>query len=65
MFNSIRGPYLTPEIQARSSAKRKQRLADIQMHREVKPIRQLLIDMPVRWSSTYVMTLHAEEMRDV
>lgn len=35
------------------------------MRREVKHVRQLQIDMPVRWSSTYVMTTRAEEMRDV
>lgn len=35
------------------------------MRQEVKPIRQLLFDMPVRWSSTYVMTTCAEEMQDV
>jgi len=35
------------------------------MRQEVKPICQLLFDMPVRWSSTYVMTTCAEEMQDV
>jgi len=56
---------LTPEIQARSSAKRKQCFADIQTRMEVKRVRQLQIDMPVRWSSTFVMTTRAEAMRDV
>jgi len=35
------------------------------MRRGVKPVHQLLLDMPVRWSSTYVMTIQAEEMHDV
>lgn len=35
------------------------------MRQEVKPVRNLLLDMPVRWSSTYIMTTRAEEMRDI
>jgi hypothetical protein len=31
----------------------------------MKPIRQLLIDMPVRWSSTYFMTSRTESMSGV
>ncbi|KAN0113673.1 hypothetical protein V8E52_007472 [Russula decolorans] len=45
-----------------SSAKRKQLFADLQHHRNMKPIHQLLIDMPVRWSSTYIMTSRTESM---
>lgn len=58
-------PSLTTHIQARSSAKRKQRFADLQKHANIMRIRQLLVDMPVRWSSTYVMTSRAESMSDV
>ncbi|KAN0105734.1 hypothetical protein V8E52_010746 [Russula decolorans] len=47
---------------ARSSAKRKQLFADLQRHRNMKPICQLLINMPVRWSSTYIMTSQTESM---
>jgi hypothetical protein len=31
----------------------------------MKPVRQLLIDMPVRWSSTYIMTSRTESMGGV
>ena len=51
--------------QARSSAKRKQMFADIQSRGGVAKPLQLLIDMPVRWSSTYVMTSRAEATRSV
>jgi len=52
-------------VKARSSAKRKQLLADLQRRANMKPIRQLLIDMPVRWSSTYIMTSRTESMRSI
>ena len=52
-------------IKAHSFAKRKQLFADIQTHREMKPVRQLLIDMPVHWSSTYVITSCVESMSEV
>jgi len=65
VFRPICSQYLTLEIQACLSAKRKQCFADIQTHSKVKPVRQLLIDMPVRWSSIYIMTLRGEEMCDI
>ena len=53
------------DSQARSSTKRKQIFIDIQKQGGAKKIYQLLLDMPVRWSSTYVMTSRAEVMRTV
>ena len=53
------------ENQACSSAKRKQLFADIQKRGGVTTPLQLLLDMPVRWSSTYVMTSRAELNRKV
>ncbi|KAH9159955.1 hypothetical protein EDB89DRAFT_2172978 [Lactarius sanguifluus] len=52
-------------VKAHSSAKRKQLFADLQLHANMKPIHQLLVDMPVCWSSTYIMTSRAESMGDV
>lgn len=46
----------TAHDQARSFAKCKQLFADLQKREGVKVVHQLLIDMPVCWSSTYVMT---------
>lgn len=56
-------------IQARSSAQRKQLFADIQ-RRPPNPcpepkVTQLLLDMPIRWSSTYVMIDRAEKKKKV
>lgn len=50
--------------QERSSAPRKQLFKDIQTRDGTDP-RQLLLDMPVRWSSTYVMLDRAEAQRKV
>jgi hypothetical protein len=58
-------PSLTKCIQAHSSAKWKQLFADLQCCVNMKPIRQLLIDMPVHWSSTYIMTSRIESMGGV
>ncbi|KZT01119.1 uncharacterized protein LAESUDRAFT_764043 [Laetiporus sulphureus 93-53] len=51
-------------VKEHSSAKRKQLFKDIQFHKKVKILRQLLLDMPVRWSSTYVMLECSEELRE-
>ena len=51
-------------LQERSSAQRKQLFKDIQTRDNTKP-RQLLLDMPVRWSSTFVMLERAEAQRKV
>ncbi|KAG6882055.1 hypothetical protein C0992_012881, partial [Termitomyces sp. T32_za158] len=47
----------------RSSAKRKQLFLDLQRKVNQRP-RQLLGDMPVRWSSTYVMLDRAETLKE-
>jgi hypothetical protein len=52
-------------VKERSSAQRKQLFKDIQS-RPPNPspvVSQLLLDMPVRWSSTYVMLDRAEKKR--
>jgi hypothetical protein len=57
-------------LQERSSAKRKELFHVIQLREREdcppskKPL-QLLLDMPIRWSSTYVMLEHAEKLKDV
>jgi hypothetical protein len=50
--------------QARSSSQRKQLLKSVQERLDIRP-RQLLLDMKVRWSSTYVMLIRAESQRKV
>jgi hypothetical protein len=50
--------------QARSSAKRKERLLKIQK-RSGSNVLMLLLDMKVRWSSTYVMLKRANTLKDV
>ncbi|KAF8240617.1 hypothetical protein L208DRAFT_1514732, partial [Tricholoma matsutake] len=50
-------------VKACSSAKHKQCFADIQTRGGLKTTHQLLLDMAVRWSSTYVMTSRAEAKR--
>jgi hypothetical protein len=52
-------------FQERSSAKRKQMFKDIQQRDGVELPKQLLLDMPVQWSSTYVMLDRAEKLRKV
>ncbi|KAL1949584.1 hypothetical protein VTO73DRAFT_8465 [Trametes versicolor] len=51
-------------VKARSSSKRKQLFLDIQKQAGEAHPRQLLMDMPVRWSSTYVMLHRASELKD-
>ncbi|KAJ3828572.1 hypothetical protein F5880DRAFT_1472165, partial [Lentinula raphanica] len=46
----------------RSSPKRKQMLKEIQVRANVRPL-QLLIDMVVRWSSTYLMLCRANTLK--
>jgi hypothetical protein len=55
----------TDTSQERSSAKRKQMFKDIQQRDGVASPKQLLLDMPVRWSSTYVMLDRAENLQKV
>ena len=50
--------------QARSSAKRKERLLKIQKRSGGNAL-MLLLDMKVRWSSTYVMLKRANTLKDV
>lgn len=50
---------------ARSSAKRKERLKNIQLRAGKKSTLTLLLDMKVRWSSTYNMLRRALELREV
>ena len=50
--------------QARSSSQRKQLFKTIQERINIRPC-QLLLDMKVRWSSTYVMLTRAESRRQV
>jgi hypothetical protein len=57
-------------IQERSSAKRKQLFWMIQQqdkpgHLPRQHPLQLVLDMPVRWSSTYLMLDRAEKLKDV
>ena len=47
-------------VKERSSAKRKELYRTIQMKAGVSSPTQLLIDMKVRWSSTYIMLNRAE-----
>ena len=46
-------------MKARSSAQRKEAFKTIQSRRKERPL-QLLLDMKVRWSSTFVMLTRAE-----
>ena len=47
-----------------SSAQRKEAFKSIQYHHKEHPL-QLLLDMKVRWSSTFVMLTHVESQRQV
>ena len=49
---------------AHSSAQRKEAFNSIQYRRKERPL-QLLLDMKVRWSSTFVMLTRAESRRQV
>jgi hypothetical protein len=48
-------------VKARSSAQRKELFRIVQIRKEIKPV-QLLLDMKIRWSLTYIM-LHRAESR--
>ena len=48
----------------RSSAQRKEAFKSIQYRRKERPL-QLLLDMKVRWSPTFVMLTHVESQRQV
>ena len=50
--------------QERSSSKRKEMWKTIQIKANIKAV-QLIIDMKVRWSSTYFMLDRAEKRKDV
>jgi hypothetical protein len=63
-------PFITPCIiliyrQERSSAKRKELYKNIQLKANVATPTQLLLDMKVRWSSTFVMINRAETSKKV
>ncbi|KAF9544163.1 hypothetical protein CPC08DRAFT_417880 [Agrocybe pediades] len=49
-------------VKARSSSQRKELFKQVQLRHEVK-ILNLLLDMKVRWSSTYIMLHRAESRR--
>ena len=51
-------------LKAHSSAQRKEAFKSIQYRRKERP-QQLLLDMKVRWSSTFVMLTRAESRRQV
>ena len=55
---------LTSEMQARSSSQRKALFRSIQVRNDIPPV-NLLLDMKVRWSSTYVMLHRASSRRQV
>jgi hypothetical protein len=57
--------YKLNKSQERSSVKRKELYKTVQVKAGVLPPIQLLIDMKVRWSSTYVMVNRAEGSRKV
>lgn len=51
--------------QERSSSKRKEMWRIIQIKADNGPVLQLILDMKVRWSSTYLMLDRAEKKKDV
>ena len=51
-------------LQARSSSQRKELFKDIQMEKSLSPV-QLLLDMKVRWGSTYIMLHRADTRKEV
>ena len=55
---------LTSEMQARSSSQRKALFRSIQVRNDIPPV-NLLLDMKVQWSSTYVMLHRASSRRQV
>jgi hypothetical protein len=52
-------------FQQRSSAKRKEMFKAIQAEASIARPKQLILDMKVRWSSTYLMLYRAERTRKV
>lgn len=52
-------------LQERSSAKRKELYKNVQTKAGLSRPTQLLIDMKVRWSSTFIMLNRAETHKDV
>ena len=51
--------------QERSSSKRKEIWKTVQIKANIQRPVQLIIDMKVRWSSTYLMLNRAEQKKDV
>jgi hypothetical protein len=51
-------------VKARSSSQRKELFQSIQVENKIKPL-QLLLDMKVRWGSTYVMLTRAQLRKKV
>ncbi len=51
--------------QACSSSQCKELIKVIQIRRGITSTRQLLLDMKIRWGSTYVMLTRAESMKNV
>lgn len=51
-------------VKARSSSQRKELFQSVQIENMVKPL-QLLLDMKVRWGSTYVMLTQAQSRKEV
>jgi hypothetical protein len=56
---------LNGQTKERSSAKRKDLYKQVQVKAGVSTPTQLLLDMKVRWSSTYVMVNRAESSKEV
>jgi len=52
-------------VKERSSSKRKELFRSIQRQANINPPKQLLIDMPVCWSSTYMMLDRAEKHKQL
>lgn len=56
---------LTMVVQERSSAKRKELFRTVQINIKYDSVLQLMLDMKVRWSSTFLMVNRAEKRREV
>ena len=52
-------------MQERSSSQRKQHFKDIQIRDGVTIPKQLILDMKIRWGSTYAMLNRAEKLKKV
>ena len=59
-----RSSYLTAQRQQRSSAKRTEKFKDLQRAENVVTALVLLLDMKVRWSSTYIMLRRALSLKE-